>query len=195
MKRLNNWQHVGIIVSVVGTSFSPVSYAKVEKQPNSWQYHADVYTEKGQINGCGISYVIVWQNDEKKFIKVSGSANFFLVNEKKNFGTALKAWGTYNSTPKRITSAWVETNKFGKTTDHSETPTKDAMGFTATKYDDPNGFGLPMEMAATGFLLGIHFDGLAMDEVVAVPPADQFIQAKLVACQGELFQRMKAVIE
>jgi hypothetical protein len=167
----------------------------MEMQPNSWQYNAQVYTEKGQINGCGISYIIVWQNDRKDFVKISGSLNFFLFTTKKSFGTVLKASGTYNSAPKRVAIAWVETKKFGKSTDYLEMPLQDALGFVATKYNDSNSFALPMEMAAMGFLLGIRFDGLTMDEVVAVPPADQFIQARLVACQGQLFQRMKAVIQ
>ena len=167
------------------------------EKPDSYQSNAEVYTERGEVIGCGLSFVIVWTQDKTHSVGVSGSENLFFVADKKNIYSMLKVGGMYDQAKQPVSYSWVETSVYGKTTSFSAAPVPgdEAGTFIAVKYSDGKTAMIPGQMALVGFTLGLTFGSQTLDNVVELPPSDQSTVQKVQDCMQKLTDRMTAVLQ
>jgi hypothetical protein len=121
-------------------------------KPGQYDYTAEVYTERGQINGCGISFHVAWSTDNKDVSGVSASATFFIFprTDRVEFAQAIKATAISNGVRKPITYAWVQTQQYGRTADFTRGPAEDPMSFIGWKRNDDNAVFIPLDMRCMG---------------------------------------------
>jgi hypothetical protein len=83
--------------SSAGTS-SPLN-VETQTKPGQYDYTADVYTERGQVNGCGISFHVAWSVDNRNVYGIAGSTTFFIFPEtdRVEFADGVKAIGISNA--------------------------------------------------------------------------------------------------
>lgn len=182
-----------LVLSLLSSSAISQGAKKLE----SVEYEAQLYTQQGQVNGCGLGFYVTWITDDYVATGVSGSLNFFFEIEKKNVFGMLKVTGiqVQGTTPsqKLVTYAWVQAGTHGRTTDFKGARGEQPNSFVGFKYSDPQLFSMPFEMATNGFILGINLDNQPLDHMVTVPAADGSTQQKIFECMGQLHDRMKTV--
>ena len=161
----------------------------------AFEPHAEVYTEHGEAKGCGLSFIAVWTQDKVHTVGVNGSANLFFDAEKKGIFSILKFTGVYDGTKLPVSYGWIETSVYGGTTSFAGQPGsgEDTGVFLAVKYSNPKTVLLPLQMAITGFTLGVAFTDQPLDNVVKLPPSDQATIQSIQDCMDALSKRMTAV--
>jgi hypothetical protein len=163
------------LIALSSAAFSQNTAAQTEYTPEE-------YTEQGQTNGCGISFVTVWPGDRGEVIGVSGSINFMLVPHHKDVMALIKANAILNGKKTPVSYAWMETPGYGRSSDFTKGPADDPTGFMGVKYSDPKAMALVFELAQVGSVLGVSFKGHVMDDSVKLPPASKQVQAKVITC-------------
>lgn len=162
------------------------SLAKEEKTPMAAAFEAETYSEHGEMTGCGISFLASWVSGATTIFAVSGSLNFFVLSEKKGVATGIKVTGVVNGKLTPVTFAWISAEGYRKMTDFTPSQSEVAGTFLGLKYSEPKSSALPLSMAHSGFVLGVSFQGLPIDEVVQLPPAPADVTKKIAACTDEL---------
>jgi hypothetical protein len=168
----------------------------IAENPDHYESNAEVYTERGEIIGCGLSFVIVWTQDKTHLVGASGSENFFFAANKKNVYSMFKVGGMYDMARQPVSYAWVETSVYGKTTSFSVAPVPGEVAgtFVAVKYSDGKTAMIPGLMSAAGFNLGVTFGSQPLDNVVELPPSDQATIQKVQNCMQKLSDHMTSVM-
>ena len=129
-----------------------------QRSPTTTSRKLRCIPERGEVNGCGLSFVIVRTQDKSHLVGVSGSENLFFDAAKKNVFSLLKVGGIYDGARQPVSYAWIETGIYGKTTSFSKQgPGEDPASFLAVKYSDAGTALIPGHMAAMGFALGVTF--------------------------------------
>jgi hypothetical protein len=177
----------GLSVVVISSS------ALAQKTASQTEYTPEEYTEKGQTNGCGISFLTVWPGDGGEVIGVSGSINFFIVPEHKNVMAIIKATAVMNGKKTPVSYAWLESPGYGRSADFAKGPAEDPDAFVGAKNSDPKAMALVQDLARAGSVFGIALKGRALDDSVKLPAASQQVQAKVITCFDRLNSHMQSV--
>ena len=186
---------MGTLLRVVAAIFSiTTSSAAFAQQPAAQtEYTPEEYTERGQTNGCGVSFLTVWQGDGGEILGVSGSINFLLVPEHKNVMAIIKATALLNNKQTKITYAWLESPGYGRSRDFVKGQAQDPSGFVGVKNADPKAMILVSDLANFGGTLGVLREGRPLDDTVKLPSPPPAIAKKTVACFDNLNVRMRAI--
>ena len=166
--------------------------ALAQRKASQTEYTPEEYSEEGQTNGCGVSFLAVWPADGGEIIGVSGSANFFIVPEHKNVMAMIKATAVMNGRPTPVSYAWLETPSYGRSNDFAKGPAKDPGSFIGVKNSDAKAMALVMDVAHSGSIFGVTLKGRALDDSVKLPAPSQDVATKVMACFDRLNTRMQA---
>lgn len=164
---------------------------KTEQSPAKFEYDPEVYTERGQPNGCGASFTVVWEDTEKRTVGATGSLNFFFFPDTKQFTTVLKVTAVVSTKQAALAYAWLETSGHGKTTDFSPSYKQDPLSFLAT-LQGTKGVGMPFAMVRDGFVLGLTIANETIDQAVRAPPAPPQVISQVEACLRSLNERIQS---
>jgi hypothetical protein len=94
--------------------------------------------------------------------------------------------------PVNINYAWFEVNGYGDTKNFIRQAGSYSNSYVANQKPDENGIFLPANAVTKGFLVGIHFEGRRLDEVVTIPPiTDVGVMHEFPACIRSLASRMQ----
>jgi hypothetical protein len=147
------------------------------------------------MTGCGLSFVTVWQDGSKQILGATGSLNFFFLSRNMNVAAGFKLTGVINGKPVPVSFAWADVNGYGKTTDFTPAVPEVPGSFISWKSSDPKSSLLPSQSSQTGFVLGVSFQGLPLDELVELPPAPVAVSEKIGTCMEELRKHMAGVVK
>ena len=154
----------------------------------------EIYNERGQISGCGLSFTVLWLDDSHQPIGVNGSMTLLADLSKQSVFSLLKVAAAQGSSRVKVAYAWVETRGYGRTTDLKQSPSEDGLSFIAGKAMDQKSVMLPYEMANSGFKLGITQANYKIDDVVLVPPTPDKAVG-LLDCLGKLQGSMEKRVQ
>jgi hypothetical protein len=160
--------------------FAPIATTTSANPVTNAEFNPQIYSQNGQIVGCGFSFVVVWLSAEREVIGATGSINFFFFNAN-NFGSAFKMAGAQNVGKALVTNAWAEVSGYGDTKGFVRQASEDTMAYVSNKKQDAN--GIPFLLAATknGFRLGVNFEGRPLEET-DIPAAPSSVMAKINQC-------------
>src|SRR5262249_49556203 len=124
-------------------------------QPRSFESQPEVYTEFGEVSGCGLGFDAAWRDDRTHTLGISGTLIALLIIQKDTVAVLVRATGLYDTATTPLIYAWIQTSPYGKTTDFTVGPAEDPAGYMAFKASDPNAIMIPSMMAVKGFRLGV----------------------------------------
>jgi hypothetical protein len=143
--------------------------ASADGTPIEASTDVEVYNQRGEVNGCGLSFLVVWLDDSHRPIGVNGSATLLADLVKNSVIILIKAAGAEGANRVKLTYAWLETPRYGRTADFKPSPSEDGLSFIGGKPMDEKSVTLPYDMALSGFKLGITRTGSKIDDVVLIP--------------------------
>jgi hypothetical protein len=165
--------------------FTPVAMTTLANPVTNAEFNPQVYSQNGQIVGCGFSFVVVWFGAEREILGAAGSINFFFLDAS-NFGSAFKMAGAQNVGKALVTGAWAEVSGYGDTKAFVRQAGEDATAYVSNKKRDANGIRFLLAAAKNGFMLGVNFEGRSLEETVDIPAAPSFVVAKINQCATTL---------
>jgi hypothetical protein len=165
--------------------FAPIAITTLANPVTNAEFNPQVYSQNGQIVGCGFSFVVVWFSAQREVLGAAGSINFFFLDAS-NFGSAFKMAGAQNVGKALVTGAWAEVNGYGDTKAFVRQASEDTMAYVSNKKQDANGIPFLLAAAKDGFRLGVNFEGRPLEETVDIPAAPSSVMTKINQCATTL---------
>jgi hypothetical protein len=147
---------------------------------------AQVYTARGETNGCGLSFTAICKDAEGSSFGATGNISSIQPDQFR-IGTVLKIAGGYKRPDndgfafRVIDFAWFDVKKFGSTSKFRKLPAEQPNVFLSGT-DAPKASLLPMMIAMDGATLGVHFRDDAVDEMAIIPPSKADVTMKVIEC-------------
>jgi hypothetical protein len=191
------FRHIAALVALIALTVPMIrpATAKSERVAAKYEYEPEVYSERAERTGCGVTFYAAWTGDPHEVLGATGSFNFFFVPEHMNVMAVIKLAGVIMGRQVPVTFAWISAKGYGKTTDFAPGQSADPGSFIAAKHSDPKLARLPIIMVRQGFTLGVTFQGRPFDELVEMPAAPDEVSRKVETCMEELQAHMEAAMK
>ena len=180
---------VAVAVSICNVS----GVAAAEPKASQVEFDVDVYSQQGATIGCGLSFLTAWSNNEQQIIAAAGALNFFAADTSST-GSTIKVRATIGNQAKDLKFAWVSVSGVNDTKAFSPLLAEQKGPFFSF-FGKPDSRGLSRLTGAAqrGFVLGLSFEGLPLDESVLLPPVPASVLTKLNTCTNAVASRQRAL--
>ncbi len=152
------------------------------------QFDVEVYSQRGQAFGCGLSFLAGWLNADQQVLAATGTLNYFAIDPS-GAGSTLKVGATLNNQPQSVSFAWIDASS-DTTKSFSPLLPREPGSFSAFfAKPDINGVARLMAAANSGFTLGLTFVASPLDETAKLPAAPREVVRRLNNCISEMTAR------